>query len=158
MKNTEFEKPNEFHEGDNLNLLSFKVKEDHFKKDGLKLKFNEVNLNLLTDGEYELKIELDSMTKSEAYKESYLIFSMYPKDDDIEFLHPERKKYKFESYSLKIKKNNNGKLVASRKIITKLNYARAITIVVLSYKTKEKSMEIVMSDINLIPKQNGNEL
>ncbi len=148
-KEIESKTPYDSQEDDSFNLLKFKVKEEHFKKEGLKLKFNEVLLNVLSEGEYKLIIELDSLNSSlEAYTESYLVFSIYPKDDDIELLHSKRQKYKFESYSLKIASNKQGKLFASRIIKTKLNYARAITITILNYKTKEKSMEIILRDIN----------
>ena len=150
---TQSKSPYSFHEGDSLNLLRFKVKEEHFKDDGLKLNFDQIHLYALAEGVYELKIELDSLTSSlETYAGSYLVFSIYPNDADIELLHNDRQKYKFESYSLKIKSNKKGKLFASRKIKTNLKYARAITIAVLSYKTKEKSMEIVLREINLTPK------
>ena len=147
-KKSELVKPGGINGIDSLNLLRFKVKEDHFKKDGLKLDFTEVYLSSLREHEFELKILFDELNNdSIAYTDNYLIFSIYPKDEDIEMLHSERRKYGFEAYSLKMAIDENGKLSGLRKINTKLNYARAITIGVYNYEPKEKRTEIVLRNV-----------
>lgn len=154
-----FENPHIFAEKDDFDLLRYKVKEDHFKKNGFKPKFVTVTLMGVKEGEYELKMAFDAVNlKSEEHSENYVVFSLYPKDEDLEMLHSERQKYGFESYTVKIKRNKEGILTASRQIKTKLKHARAITIAIVSYKNKEKSMEVVLRDINLLHKKHGNEL
>lgn len=151
-RKNEFKVHNEFQEYGASNLLRFMVKEDHFSEEGLKLRFNDISWRLFDEGIYDLKISLDTLEQSIDSKDSYLLVALYPKDDELEILAAERRKYGFESFSITIGKTKDGKLFANRKIKTKLNYARAITIAIMDYKTKEKSMEIVLSDVNLLPK------
>ncbi len=132
-----------------LDILRYKVKQEIFEKDSLQLVFRNIYLYPLLDNEYKLQIKVDNENKAlNYYTDYYIIMAIYPKDNEIHLLNPERQKYKFESFSSKIKKSKNDKLIISRKIKTKLNSARAVTVSVMAYKTKQKSMEVVLMNVN----------
>ena len=131
-----------------LDILRYKVKQEIFRKDSLQLIFKNIYIYHLSDNEYKLQIKVDNGNKAlNYYTDYYIIMAIYPKDNEIHLLDPERQKYKFETFSAKIKKGKNDKLVISRKIKTKLNLARAVTISLMAYKTKQKSMEVVLVDV-----------
>ena len=98
--------------------------------------------------EFSLKINTDFHGKNiNDYKNYYIVVAIYPRDNEIQLLSPDRLKYKFESYSAKIGKNEVNDLMIARKIKTKLKFARAITISLFEYKTKLKSQEIVLQNV-----------
>lgn len=132
-----------------VDILRYKVKQEIFEKDSLQLIFKNIYLYPLSDNEYNLQIKVDNDNKAlNYYTDYYIIVAIYPKDNEIKLLAPERQKYKFEAFSTKIKKGKNDKLIISRKIKTKINLARAITVSVMAYKTKQKSMEVVLMNVN----------
>lgn len=132
-------------------ILKFKVKEEDFGIKGLNLKVNSILVEPFAQSEYKLKIYLDSIGKSNLnYGEYYLVFRIYPKDDEKEILTKARQKYNFESFSLKIKHDKENGLTASRKFQTKVRVARAVTLTAFSYETKQKHMEIVLKNVDFL--------
>ena len=132
-----------------VDILRYKVKQEIFKKDSLQLIFKNIYLYPLSDNEYKLEIKVNSDNKAlNYYADYYVIMAIYPKDNEIHLLDSKRQKYKFESFSVKIRKSKNDELIISRKIKTKLNFARAVTVSVMAYKTKLKSMEVVLMNVN----------
>lgn len=131
-----------------VDILKYKVKQEILRKDSLQLIFKNIYLYPLSENEYKLQIKVDNGYKAlNYYTDYYIIMAIYPKDDEIHLLDTGRQKYKFESFSTKIKKGKNDKLVISRKIKTKLTLARAVTISLMAYKTKQKSMEVVLMNV-----------
>lgn len=134
---------------DVVDILGYKVKEEFFKKDSLQLIFKNIYLYPLSDNEYKLEVEVNHDNKALNYfADYYIVLAIYPKDNEIHLLDPERQKYKFETFSVKIRKSKNEELIITRKIKTKLNFARAVTVSVMAYKTKQKSMEVVLMNVN----------
>ena len=132
-------------------ILKFKVKEEDFGTREFNLKVNSIFIEPLAQFEYNLKIYVDSAGKSNIdYGDYYLVFRVYPKDDEKEILAEARQKYNFESFSLKIKHDKQNGLTASRKIHTKVRKARAVTLTAFSYETKQKHMEIVLKNVDFL--------
>lgn len=132
-----------------VDILGYKVKQEYFKKDSLQLIFKNIYLYPLSDNEYKLEVKVNNDNKAlNYYTDYYIILAIYPKDNEIHLLHPERQKYKFETFSVKIRKSKNDELIITRKIKTKLDFARAVTVSVMAYKTKQKSMEVVLMNVN----------
>ncbi|MEP2236951.1 MAG: hypothetical protein ABJI22_01245 [Maribacter sp.] len=124
------------------------IKEENFKKENLSLFFKKVYLEKEDLNEVSLQIVADCpINNIEFYKNYYIIIAVYPLDKDIQLLSTERIKYGFETFSIKIRKNELNDLIIARKIKTKLNFARAITISVIEYKTKLKIKEIVLQNV-----------
>ncbi len=135
-------------EYESTDLLRFKVKEESFRKDSLSLIFRNIYFEKIDANEFSLKINADFHGKNiNDYKNYYIVVAIYPRDNEIQLLSPDRLKYKFESYSAKIGKNEVNDLMIARKIKTKLKFARAITISLFEYKTKLKSQEIVLQNV-----------
>ena len=138
----------EVDEFDSSDLLRFKVKEESFRKDSLSLIFKNIFFEEVGLSEFDLKINVDYKRENINYHQKYyLVIAIYPRDEDIQLLDDERRRYKFVSYSMKIRTNQMNDLVLARKIKTKLKFARAITISLFEYKTKLKSKEIVLQNV-----------
>jgi len=131
-----------------VDILTYKVKEEQHQKDSLDLTFNYIILEKTAPFEYELKIDMETEpSKIQFYKDYYVIFAIYPEDDKIGLLAPDRKRYGFESFSAKFIKNKNNELVIQRKIKTKIAFARAVTLMVMAYKNNRKSQVLVMQNV-----------
>ena len=136
---------------DTVDILRYKVKREILRKDSLQLIFKNSYLYPLSENEYKLQINVDHDHKAlNYYTDYYIIMAIYPKDDEIHLLDTARQRYKFESFSVKIKKDSNNELIISRKIKTKINFARAVTISLMAFKTKQKSIELVLMDVNFL--------
>lgn len=134
-----------------VDILRYKVKQEIFENDSLQLIFKNIYLYPLSDNEYKLQIKVDCDNMAlKYYTDYYIIMAIYPKDSEIHLLDHKRQKHKFESFSAKIRKGYNDKLIISRKIKTKLDLARAVTVSVMAYKTKQKSMEVVLMNVNFL--------
>jgi len=130
-------------------LIKYQVKEEHFRNDSLNLVFKNVNWQEVSKENYELTISADYAKNAATYLANYyLIFSIYPLDEELHLLNEERKKYKFESFSMKMNSGEKSTMHLSRNVKTKIKSARAITISVLEYSTKLKSTEIVLQNSN----------
>jgi len=135
-------------EEDPADILKYKVKQQLFEENSPKINFENVYLNRIKKHNYKLNINVDNSSVAANYHENYyVILSIYPFDDEIGLLKKERQKYGFEMFSAQIRKNPSGALTISRMINTKINFARAITLSVVEYKSKKKSMEIVMQNV-----------
>lgn len=129
-------------------ILEYKIKEEHHQKDSLDLTFKKIILEKIAPFEYELTIEIETEpSKIQFHKEYYIIMAIYPEDDEIGLLAPDRKKYGFESFSAKFVKNKNNELVIKRKVRTKIEFARAITLMVMEYKNNRKSQVLIMQNV-----------
>lgn len=138
-------------EADRIDILKYKVKLESFKKDSLSLDFKHIYLKRIGKNDFELNAKVDFPEKALEYNEGYyIVFSIYPLDDEIDLLRKDSQKFKFETFSTKIQKNGLDELVISRKINTKLKFARAITISVIAYDTKQKSSEVVLQNVNFL--------
>lgn len=136
-----------FDEG-SANLLKYKVKEEIFNKDSLGIDFKAIYLDKIAEEEYKLKVEVEAAQTALKYHENYyVILTLYPLDDEIHLLEKERRKYGFEMFSAKIRKNNFGDLIIGRTIKTRINFARAVTLTIIEYTSKKKSKEIVMQNV-----------
>lgn len=130
-------------------LLRYLIREDNFKNENNSLVFKNVYFKKQEFNEYSLQIKVEnSINNDEFHQNYYMIFAIYPLDKDLKLLSSERIKYGFESYSIKIRKNELNDLIIARRIKTKLDFARAITITILDYKTKIKIKEIVLKNVN----------
>lgn len=129
-------------------ILEYKIKEEHYRKDSLDLTFKKIILEKIAPFEYELTIDIETdPSKIQFRKEYYIIMAIYPEDDKTGLLAPDRKKYGFESFSAKIVKNKNDELFIKRKVRTKIEFARAITLTVMEYKNNRKSRTIIMQNV-----------
>lgn len=138
-------------DGKSVNLLKYKVKQEDFGTDNLGIEFKNIYLSIFAEDEFKLKVEIvssDSMPTN--YSDYYMIFNIYPKDEEKGLLDKERRKYGFESFSMKINKNRSDNLVASRRIRTKIRIARAVTLSILSYDSKKKHEETVLQNVNFL--------
>lgn len=130
------------------NLLAYLVKDEIFKRDDLNTTFDGVYLIKRGEGAYELKIETKIEPSSIPLLEKYyILFSIYP--FDIEQLNSERRKYGFESFSLGIKKSKDNRILIKRQLKTNVKSARAITISIVEYKSKQKRRELVLQNTKL---------
>lgn len=130
-------------------LIAYKIKEENFRKDSLGFRFKNVKWKSVFKNEYRLSIEANYAENADIYCSNYyLIFSIYPLDEERHLLENDRKKYGFESFSIKLKPGQNNTMQLSRNVKTKIKSARAITISVLEYATKLKSTEIVLQNAN----------
>lgn len=135
-------------ENKHSDILVYKVKEEFFNQDQLGLTFKNVYLDELSKNKFNLRIETEIDPAAAIYHANYyLILAIYPHDDELHLLEEERRKYRFEMFSIKIRKNKENKLVIGREVKTKIRSARAITISVIAYESKQKSQEIVMQNV-----------
>ena len=141
-----------------INILKYKVKEENFSEDMPGLRFKTISLEKRDESEYYLDIEVaQSSVDEDDHKSYYVILAIYPFDDEIQLLENERQKYGFETFSVKIKKNDLGKFAINRTIKTRINFARAITVSVLDYETKQKRSEVVMQKRKILENSRKNE-
>jgi len=132
-------------------LLKYKVKEEKFQNDPLKLSFNKIILEKNIGNDYSLFVEGDlKMNNLKEIEKYYLVLSIYPYDKEIDLLSESRQKYGFEIFSMHMKPSvENGKIIAKRRVKTRLKRMRAITLSVMEYETKKKIKEVVMLNIKL---------
>lgn len=137
-----------FQEKEQSDILTYKVKEEYFNPDQLGLKFQNVYLKQVGKEKFKLtvKAEYDSLALA-FHNKYYLILAIYPFDHELDLLDEERRKYGFEMFSVKIRRNEKNQLVIHREVKTKIRAARAITLSVVAYESKEKSLEIVMQNV-----------
>ena len=134
-----------------IDIFRYKVKEDKYAQDLLKLKFNEILLERISEDTYTLMVNCDlGVSDIDKIEDYYFIFSIYPYDKDIEMLSEDRRKYGFEMFSMGIGHlDNKKKLKIRREISTKIIKARAITLTLMGYDPKRKIREIVMLNVKL---------
>ncbi|HET8737392.1 MAG TPA: hypothetical protein VFM69_12410 [Pricia sp.] len=131
-------------------ILEYKIKEEHHQNDSLDLTFEKIILEKIAPSEYQLKVDVSTApSKVQFHGNYYIILAIYPEDDDIDLLAPERKKHGFESFSAKIEKDKESNLFVMRKIQTEIEFARAITLTVMEYRNNRKTMVIVMQNVAL---------
>lgn len=134
--------------GEPINILKYKVKEEQHQKDSLDLTFQKVILEKIAPFEYELTIDAETEpSKIPFHNKYYIILGIYPEDDKISLLASERKKYGFESFSARFEKNKSNKLIVRRRVKTKVEFARAITLTVMEYRNNRKSQVLVMQNV-----------
>jgi hypothetical protein len=135
---------------DTTDLIVYKVKDEFFQPDSLNVKIKKVIWKKIAAKEYHLNIKADCSEKgTKYYKDYYLIFSIYPLDNELYLLPRERQKYKFESFSIKAKLTNENGIEFKRNVKTNVRLARAITISIIEYESKQKSSEIVLKNVTL---------
>lgn len=129
-------------------ILKYKIKEERHQKDSLDLTFKKIILEKIASVEYKLTIDMETEpSKIQFHKDYYVIIALYPEDDKIGLLAPDRKKYGFESFSAKFEINQRDELVIKRKLRTKIKFARAITVTVMEYKNNRKSQMVIMQNV-----------
>lgn len=135
---------------DTTDLIAYKVKDEFFQPDSLNVNIKKVIWKKLAAKEYHLNINADISEKGiKYYQDYYLIFSIYPLDNELYLLPRERQKYKFESFSIKGKLTKGNGIEFKRKVKTNIRLARAITISIIEFKSKQKSSEIVLKNVTL---------
>jgi len=134
-----------------IDIFRYKVKEDKYAEDLLKLKFNEILLERISEDTYTLMVNCDlGVSEIDKIEDYYFIFSIYPYDKDIKMLSEDRRKYGFEMFSMNIGHlDNKKKLKIGREISTEIIKARAITLTLMEYDPKRKIREIVMLNVKL---------
>ena len=131
-----------------VDILKYKVKQELLLKDAPEITFENIYLSRKEEHKYKLNINVDNSAAAANYHRNYyVILSIYPFDDEIGLLEQERHKYGFEMFSAEIRENASGGLTISRMINTKINFARAITLSVVDYKSKKRTMEVVMQNV-----------
>ncbi|WP_405208899.1 hypothetical protein [Aquimarina sp. LLG6339-5] len=133
-----------------IDLLKYKKNEKSFNESPV-INLTSVNINFLKDIEYKFvaigktNISIDSLIN-----DYYAIINIYPSDEDMELIDEKRKKYRFETFSTKIRKTQNGgDIMIGRSIKTKLSDARAFVITIFKYKDKKRIQEILMENVDL---------
>ncbi|MBU2948250.1 hypothetical protein [Zobellia uliginosa] len=137
--------------GKQFDILKYKIKKEQHQKDSLELHFERIVLEPMHESEYKLRIDLKTKPgKIQFYKDYYVIFSIYPNDDELQLVSPERKKYGFESFSAKFELTQNNELRVKREIRTNIEQARAITISIMEYKNNQKSLVLILQNVPLL--------
>lgn len=135
-------------EGRQVDILRYKVKKEQHQKNSLELHFEKIVLEPMRESEYELRIDFKTKRdKIQFSKDYYVIVSIYPNDDELQLISPERKKYGFESFSAKFELTQNKELRVKREIRTKIEQARAITVSIMEYRNNQKSLVLILQNV-----------
>tara|TARA_R110000868_G_scaffold200827_1_gene448420 strand:+ start:142 stop:690 length:549 start_codon:yes stop_codon:yes gene_type:complete len=148
FKNKEITKKVNQNNPDVLDILRFKTNEKSIEDKPI-VSFTSANIKFTKDLDYKFEVKgVSNIDVNKLSSNYYVIINLYPYDDDITLLAENRRKYKFEMFSTKIRKTNDSQeILISRKIDTRVNKVRALIITILRYKDKKKIQEIIMENV-----------